>query len=99
MNLELGTLNRRRARRPGVSILEVMFAILVTVVGLFGAVAVFPAASAMARRGRVNDAAAAAGRSAVRDFDVRGMRRPSTWWGFAGYTGESQQLGLLFCRP
>jgi hypothetical protein len=75
--------NPKSGCRRGVSILEVMFAILVTTVGLLGAVAVFPAASAMARKGRLNDAAAAAGRHAVHDFDVRGMRRPDRWWGYS----------------
>jgi hypothetical protein len=65
--------------RRGVSILEVMFAILVCVVGLLGAVAVFPAASSMARKGRIADVSASAGRSSVHDFDVRGMRRPDRW--------------------
>jgi len=91
LNPEPRTLCHRRLRRRGVSILEVMFAILVTVVGLFGAVAVFPAASAMARKGRVNDAAAAAGRSAVGDFDARGMRRPNMWWAFAGNTANTNK--------
>ena len=47
-NAECRMQNGRRRRR-GVSILEVLFAILVTTIGLLGALAVFPVASAMAR--------------------------------------------------
>jgi hypothetical protein len=71
----------RRSRR-GVSILEVLFAILVTTIGLFGAIAVFPVASSMARKGRISDAAAIAGRGAVHTFDTKGMRRPDMWVGW-----------------
>jgi Tfp pilus assembly protein PilV len=41
--------------RHGVSILEVMFAILVTAIGLLGALTVFPVASMIARKGKVAD--------------------------------------------
>jgi hypothetical protein len=72
---------RSLARRPrrGVSILEVLFAIAVTTIGLLGALAVFPVASAQARKGRISDAMAVAGMSAAHDFDVREMRRPAMW--------------------
>ena len=69
----------RPALRRGVSILEVLFAILVTTIGLLGAVALFPVASAQARKARINDAMAVAGRSAVHTFDSLGMRRPERW--------------------
>ncbi len=78
LNLKLGTLNRRRGR-PAVTIIEVLFAILVTSVGLLGAIALFPVASAQARRARLNDMLGLAGRSAFHDFDTRGMRRPDRW--------------------
>lgn len=65
-----------RPRRRGASILEVLFAILVTTIGLLGAVAVFPVASAQARKGRIADASAIAGRSAVNTVNTRGMLRP-----------------------
>src|ERR1044072_289059 len=79
--LKLGTWNHRR-RRPGVTILEVLFAILVTTVGLLGAVALFPVASAYARKARINDAAAYGGMTAFHEFDTRGMRRPDMWVGW-----------------
>jgi hypothetical protein len=65
--------------RRGVTIVEVLFAILITTVGLFSAMAIFPFASAQARRARLNDMFAAAGRSAFHSFDARGMRRPDRW--------------------
>jgi hypothetical protein len=68
-----------RRRRRGVTIIEVLFAILITTVGLFSALAIFPFASAQARRARLNDMMAVAGRSAFHSFDVRGMRRPDRW--------------------
>jgi hypothetical protein len=71
--------SRCTKRRPGVSIVEVLFAILITTVGLFGAIAVFPFASAQARRSRIYDMMAVAGRSSFHDFDARGMRRPDMW--------------------
>ena len=61
------------------TIVEVLFAILITTVGLFGAIAIFPFASAQARRARLYDMMAAAGRSSFHDFDARGMRRPDMW--------------------
>lgn len=76
-----GVSARGQAGRPrGVSLLEVLFAILVTTVGLLGAIAIFPVASSRARQARINDAAAVAGRSAVHAFDTRGMRRPDRWY-------------------
>lgn len=65
--------------RRGVTIVEVLFAILITTVGLFGAIAIFPFASAQARRSRIFDMMAVAGRSSFHDFDARGMRRPDMW--------------------
>src|SRR5262245_31082042 len=69
--------------RRGMSILEILFAILVTSVGLLGAIALFPVASAQARKARINDATAAAGRSAVHTFDALGMRRWERWVGYS----------------
>jgi len=66
--------------RRGVSILEVLFAILVTSVGLLGAIAIFPVASSQARKGRIYDQTASAGREAVHLFDTLGMRRLTDRW-------------------
>jgi type II secretory pathway pseudopilin PulG len=61
------------------TILEVLFAIMITAVGLLGAISVFPVASEYARKGRLNDQVAVSGESAAHDFDARGMRRPTRW--------------------
>jgi Tfp pilus assembly protein PilV len=66
----------------GVSLLEVLFAILVTTIGLFGALALLPVASSQARKGRINDALGAAATRCIHEFDARGMRRPVTWIGW-----------------
>ena len=75
---EIGNPKSRRSRH-GVSILEVIFAILVTTVGLLAALTVFPVAAHIARKGRISDETAIAGRAAVHIFDARGMRRPDMW--------------------
>src|SRR5262245_10263391 len=66
--------------RRGVSILEVLFAIMVTSIGLLGAIALFPVASSQARKAKINDEVANIGRSAVHTFDAMGMRRPDWWY-------------------
>ncbi len=70
--------------RPGMTIMEVMFAIMITTIGLLGAVSVFPVASEMARKGRLNDEVAICAETAVHKFDAEGMRRPDRWitWRF-----------------
>lgn len=68
-----------KSRQRGVTIIEVLFAIMITSVGLLGAIALFPVASTQARRARLNDMVGNAGRAAFHDFDTRGMRRPDRW--------------------
>ncbi len=70
--------------RAGMTILEVLFAIMITTVGLLGAIAVFPVASEYARKGRLNDEVAVMGESAGHKIDAMGMRRPDHWitWRF-----------------
>lgn len=65
--------------RPGMTIMEVMFAIMITTIGLLGAVSVFPVASEMARKGRLNDEVAICAETAVHRFDAQAMRRPDRW--------------------
>jgi hypothetical protein len=68
-----------RRHSAGVSILEVLFAILITTIGLLGAIAVFPAAMLQAKRGMQADGAAVAGQYSINRFDAEGMRQPSRW--------------------
>src|SRR6187455_975380 len=69
--------------RPGMTILEVLFAIMITTIGLLGAISVFPVASEMARKGRLNDEVAICADTAVHKFDAQGMRRPDRWITYA----------------
>lgn len=73
-----GPLRQRSAPR-GVSILEVLFAILITAIGLMGAISVFPAAMLQAKRGMQADECAVAGLRAIHTFDAEGMRKPTRW--------------------
>src|SRR5262245_1523452 len=85
-DFEMGIAKLRRNRKSkiknqkvstrGVTILEVLFSIMLTTVGLLGAIALFPVASARARKARLNDAVAVSASSAVHMFDTMGMRRP-----------------------
>lgn len=68
--------------RRGVTIVEVLFSILVVSIGLLGSIAVFVVASTQMKKAIVNDVSGASGRSAVHDFDTRGMRQPRMWVGW-----------------
>ncbi|MFW6171174.1 MAG: type IV pilus modification PilV family protein, partial [Planctomycetota bacterium] len=65
--------------RAGISLLEVMFAIGVVMIGLVGIAALLPVGGSLARKGAVADAAAKAGANAVREFRARGMSNPDNW--------------------
>lgn len=80
------TMNCRRSRsrcslrkRQGLTILEVLMAVGVAIIGLFGVWALIPIAGQRAERAILEDDKAALGRSAFRDFEVRGMNQPQTW--------------------
>ena len=75
----LSAFRSRGGPRRAVTILEVLFAILVTTIGLLGAIAIFPVASAQARKGRQNDIVAVAADSIAHQFDTQYMRRPDQW--------------------
>ncbi|WP_425615627.1 hypothetical protein NA78x_005556 [Anatilimnocola sp. NA78] len=68
----------QRATR-GVSLLEVLFAILITSIGLMGAIAIFPAAMMQARKGAQADSTTHGGITSIHAFDAEGMRRPDRW--------------------
>lgn len=69
---------RRQARR-GLSLMEVMFAIGVVMIGLLGIAVLVPIAGRAARDGSNYDRAARAGLNAVREFHMREMGRPANW--------------------
>ena len=75
-------LRHRKTRyqsRSGFTILEVMMAIGIAIIGLFGVWALIPVAGQRAERALLEDDKSALGRSAFHDFDARGMRDPNNW--------------------
>lgn len=74
----------------GMTILEVLFAIMITTVGLLGAIAVFPVAANYARKGILNDDVTVLTETAVHKFDSQGMRRPDRWIAFVDGSGNNQ---------
>jgi hypothetical protein len=79
------TIGSRRFRsrvsrlRRGLSLIEVMFAIGVVMIGLLGIAVLIPIAGKAARDGVSMDRASRAGMNAVREFHVREMSNPRTW--------------------
>lgn len=71
----LGQAGVSRSGRPGTSLLEVMFAMGVSVIGLLGVAAMIPVAAHRMGRGIQADQVAAYGRAVVSEFEVRGMAR------------------------
>ncbi len=87
----------RQPSRMGVSLLEVLISIGVLAVGLFGVVALIPAASQQAEEGARSDALAIAGKRIAGEFHVRGYASTKSWvpprrLSFAGATNP---LGLF----
>ncbi len=84
--------------RSGVSLLEVMFAIGVVGVGLLGVIAVLPLALNQVGRGNMADRSSRVGMNAVAEFDLRGMRAPSTWrFPTGAVVGHPRGLNQAFC--
>lgn len=65
--------------RRGITLMEVLFAIGVVTVGLFGVVALYPVALGLIGQGHVADMSFRLGQDGVRDFEARGMARPDRW--------------------
>lgn len=82
--------------RRGVSILEVMIAILVVSIGLLAALTVFPVAAHLAKKGEIADVSAVHGRAAVHEFDARRMRDPSFWMAWNPATSAHQPYAPVF---
>ncbi len=86
---------RRNTGRRGVSLLEVVFAIGVVMVGLLGIAALLPVAGVLANKGAVADSAANMAATAIRDFEVRGMGQPRNWRWHNPTLGPPQFVNLL----
>jgi hypothetical protein len=65
--------------RHGVSLIEVMFAIGVIVIGVLGVMAVIPVAMHQVGEGNVADFSTRAGQNAMSTFESRGMNDPALW--------------------
>lgn len=65
--------------RQGLTILEVLMAIGVAIIGLFGVWALIPLAGQRTQNALLQDDKSALGRSAFREFEVRGARESDTW--------------------
>jgi len=66
-------------RRSGISLVEVLVSIGVVAVGILGVVTLLPLGLQQTKQGTVADRAAAAGRRAWREFQVRGMDHVESW--------------------
>ncbi|MFM9115164.1 MAG: hypothetical protein ACKOU6_03275 [Planctomycetota bacterium] len=66
-------------RRRGISLMEVIFALGIIIVGLVGVAVLIPVAGKLANDGTTADRAAREGLNAIREMEVRGMGRPLNW--------------------
>jgi len=68
-----------RARRRGISLLEVLMSIFIIMIGILGVASLLPLATHLANRGTTADRAAIAGKEALRQFAIREMNNPDNW--------------------
>lgn len=68
-----------RSRRPGVTVLEVLFAVFVIVIGLLGIASLIPLASRNADQSNASNQALALGKIWVNDFLTRGFNDPDSF--------------------
>ena len=84
-----------RTRRAGVSILEVLIAVGVATIGLFGVWALIPIAAQRVEQGLLSDAKSVFGQSAFNDFSVRGMGQPENWLDSGGLAIQDRAANPL----
>jgi type II secretory pathway pseudopilin PulG len=66
--------------RRGLSIIEVLTAMVVAMIGVMGVMILIPFAVKQAKVGMDSDAAVQLARNAYSDFEIRGYRNPENWW-------------------
>ena len=77
MNL-LIEIKRHSARRSGISVIEVLSAMVVAMIGVFGVMVLIPFAVQQAQSGLDRDEAATVGRNAFAQFEIEGFRLVET---------------------
>ena len=77
MNL-LIEIKRHPARRSGISVIEVLSAMVVAMIGVFGVMVLIPFAVQQAQSGLDRDEAATVGRNAFAQFEIEGFRLVET---------------------
>ncbi len=95
---ETATVEPAGRRRRGLTLMEVMFAIGVVMIGMLGIAVLVPIAGKAAKDGASYDRAARVGLNAVREFHLREMGRPENWL-FPDYTaaGRPNARTVAFC--
>ncbi|HAY79796.1 MAG TPA: hypothetical protein DCY79_08320 [Planctomycetaceae bacterium] len=86
MTIRQATIHRRSrlritAGRRGLSIIEVLFAIGIAIVGLLGVIVLIPVGTYHANRSLTSDSATRIGLAAQREFVLRGYTSPDMWRG------------------
>ena len=66
--------------RNGLSIIEVLTAMVVAMIGVFGVMILIPFAVKQAKVGMDSDAAVQLARNAYSQFEISGYRSPENWW-------------------
>lgn len=79
MNQPTYNTNLCRKPRSGLTILEVMIAIGVATLGVFGAIAMIPIASQQSKLGLIEDHKSFFGQNAFHEFELHGMGHPDMW--------------------
>lgn len=77
----------RPTRRHGITLLEIMLALSVALIGVIGVMVLIPVSGRLAKQGLDYDQAANLSRSALEDFEVHGMKDPVDWVGMDPTTG------------
>lgn len=70
---------RRRRRRAGLSLLEVIFSVGIIILGLLGVAVLIPASGRIAQKGNMLDQASRAGHNWFRELETRGYMQPASW--------------------
>lgn len=82
--------------KRGVTIIEVLFAIMVVAIGILGGLSLLTAAGRQAGKARTADASATSATAALADFSTREMNRPANWLAWNPVAGAYQPYAPAF---